>query len=228
MLEATFRQVAATQDRVLAVYDVRPLPSNNASETPNFFFLIICTLGGFMVVAALGLAAPTQPEHQRIAVVAAASLLAPLVAYLIGGPGYGTFSGSVGTIIAMLGMGAFYAFTVAAITRLMQLGLGVLGLLAGSLVFIFLNFPSSGGTVAPQLLPGFWRFLNHFWIGAAGLDANRSILYFGGAGVGNDALKILAWLAAWAAVLAGPIYLRRKRRRESAAGTTATVAPQAN
>ena len=64
-----------------------------------------------------------------------------------------------------------------------------------SLLFIFLNFPSAGGTVAPQLLPGFWRFLNHFWIGAAGLDANRNILYFEGAGVGTDVLKILAWVA---------------------------------
>jgi hypothetical protein len=215
-LEATFRQVAAAHDRPLAVDDVRPLPANNLSGTPNFFFLIICTLGGFMTIVALGFVAPTVPEWHRIAVAAAAAILAPLIAYLIGGPGYGTFGGSFGTIVAMLALGALYAFVVAAITRLMQLGLGAVGALVASLLLVFLNFPSSGGTVAPQLLPGFWRFLNHFWIGAAGLDANRNTLYFSGAGVATDVLKILAWIAAWAALLAVPIYARRGRRPQAA------------
>ena len=215
-VEATFRQVAAVQDRPLAVDDVRPLPADNSSGIPNFFFLIICTLGTFLTVVALGFLAPKLPEPHRIAIVAAASVLAPLIAYLIGGAGYHTFSGDVGTIMAMLGMGALYAFAVAAITRLCQLGLGRLGALIASVVFIFLNLPSSGGSVAPQLTPGFWRFLNHFWIGAAGLDANRSVLYFHGDGVGTDVLKILAWIAAWAALLAIPIYIRTTRRKTAA------------
>jgi hypothetical protein len=216
-VEASFRQVAAAQNRPLAVDDVRPLPANNSSGTPNFFFLIICTLGTFLTVVALGFLAPTLPEPQRLAIVAAASVLAPLIAYLIGGPGYHTFSGDFGTIMAMLGAGALYAFAVAAITRLCQLGLGPLGALVASLVFIFLNLPSSGGSVAPQLMPGFWRFLNPFWIGAAGLDANRSVLYFHGTGVGTDVLKILAWIAAWAALLAITIYVRTTRRKTTAA-----------
>ena len=97
--------------------------------------------------------------------MAAAAVLSPVIAYLIGGPGYGTFSGSFGTIIAMIAAGALYAFAVGAISRLMQLGLGAaVGGLLGSLLLIFVNFPSSGGSVAPQLLPGFWRFLNHLQI----------------------------------------------------------------
>jgi hypothetical protein len=87
----------------------------------------------------------------------------------------------------------------------MQVGLGAaVGVRLGSLLFIFVNFPRSGGSVAPQLLPGFWRFLNHFCIGAAGLDAKRNILYFSGADVGTDVLKVLAWIAAWTALLAVP------------------------
>jgi hypothetical protein len=208
-VEATFRQVAAAQDRPLAIDDVRPLPANNPSGAPNYFLIVICTLGGFLTVAALGLVAPTLPEYHRFAVAAAASLLAPIIGYLIAGPGYGTFSASFGTIVAMLGLGALYAFTVATTTRLLQLGLGARGTLVASLLFIFLNFPTSGGSVAPQLLPGFWRFLNHLWIGAAALDANRSTLYFGGVGVGTDVLKMLAWPVAWAAVVAVPIHLRK-------------------
>jgi hypothetical protein len=216
-VEATLREVAAAQDRPLAVDDVGPLPAENSSGTP-IFFIIIRTLGTLLTVVALGSLAPSLPELHRIAIVAAASVLAPLIAYLIGGPGYHTFSGDFGTVMAMLGMGALYAFAVAAITRLLQLGLGPLGALVASLVFIFLNFPSSGGSVAPQLMPGFWRFLNHFWIGAAGLDANRSVLYFHGGGVGTDVLKILAWIAAGAALLAIPIYVRTTRRKTTATG----------
>lgn len=226
-VEATFRQVAAAQDRPLAIDDVRPLPANNPSGAANYFFIIICTLGGFLTVAALGLVAPTLPEYHRFAVMAAASLLAPIIGYLIGGPGYGTFSASFGTIIAMLGLGALYAFAVATTTRLLQLGLGPRGTIVASLLFIFLNVPTTGGSVAPQLLPGFWRFLNHFWIGAAALDANRNTLYLSGAGVGTDVLKMLAWPAAWAAVVAVSIYLRNKRKRQHPAEASAAVIPQA-
>ena len=218
-VEATFRELAAARNRPLVVEDVKPLPANNASESPNFFFIVICTLGGFLTVTALGFVAPTLPEPQRLGIVAAACLLAPIVAYLIGGPGYDTFSGSVGAILAMLGLGALYAFAVALITRLLQLGLGGLGALIGSLVLIFLNVPSSGGSVAAPLLPGFWRFLSHFWIGAAALDANRSALYFGGSGVADDVLKMLAWVAAWACLLAVPIHIRSKRRARGSLGS---------
>ena len=95
------------------------------------------------------------------------------------------------------------------------------------MLFIFLNFPTTGGSVAPQLLPGFWGFLNHFWIGAAALNANRDALYFGGGGVGADVLTMLAWPIAFAAVLAVPIYLRNRREGQRSAKTTATVSLQA-
>jgi hypothetical protein len=88
--------------------------------------------------------------------------------------------------------------------------------LLASLIFIFLNFPSSGGTVPGELLPGFWRFLHQFWIGASALDANRSILYFDGAGVGTAVLKILAWLPGSAGLVAVPIFLSRNPQRWSA------------
>jgi len=219
-VEGTFRTVAAAQGRPLAVDDVRPLPPDNATGTPNFFFTIICTLGGFLTMAAMAFTAPKLPESQRFAIAGAAAILTPLVAYLIAGPGYGTFGGPFWTIVAMLAMGALYAFVVAAITRGMQLALGSFGALIGSLVFIFLNFPSSGGTVASELLPGFWRFLNDIWIGAAALDANRSILYFDGADVGDDVLAIVAWLAAWAVVLSVPFYLKKRRQRTAVSATT--------
>ena len=43
---------------------------------------------------------------------------------------------------------------------------------------------------------------NRFWIGGAAYDAFRSIIYFGGQGVGTDALKLLAWLGVGVVMLA--------------------------
>jgi hypothetical protein len=65
--------------------------------------------------------------------------------------------------------------------------------------------------------------LNHFWIGAAAFDANRDTLYFGGARVGADVFKVLAWPVAWAAILAVPIYLRKCRLPHRAETSAAVV-----
>ena len=70
-----------------------------------------------------------------------------------------------------------------------------LALEAGLAVFVLLNFPSSGASVQGPMLPTFWHVLNRFWIGASASDAFRSIVYFGGRGVGTDMLKLLGWLA---------------------------------
>ena len=60
--------------------------------------------------------------------------------------------------------------------------LGPPGIFVSLAIFVFLNIPSLGATYTGSMLPSFWRFLNHFWIGAATVNAERSILYFGGQG----------------------------------------------
>ena len=65
------------------------------------------------------------------------------------------------------------------------------------------------------MLPPFWQFLNHFWIGAAAVNAERGILYFGGQGVGMDMLKLLAWTA----VIVGVLLLPRLAKARTQTGT---------
>jgi hypothetical protein len=69
------------------------------------------------------------------------------------------------------------------ITRLLQVLIRPPALFISLAIFVFLNIPSLGATYTRELVPAFWRFLNHFWIGAETTEAARSILYFGGAGV---------------------------------------------
>jgi hypothetical protein len=96
-----------------------------------------------------------------------------------------------------------YVLTIVMIVRGLQLLVGPIGaLLAALTVFVMLNYPSAGVSVQPPMLPTFWHVVNRFWIGASTCDAFRSMLYFGGQGVGTDILKLLGWFGVGAVLLA--------------------------
>jgi hypothetical protein len=146
--------------------------------------------------------------------LAAVSILVPTIAYLIGGLGFRVYSGSAGTILAVIGVAALYTFVICLVTRLFQVLLGPPALFVALAVFVFLNIPSLGATYTPTMLPPFWRFLNHFWLGAETTNAERSLLYFGGLGVGTDMLRLLAWTGVAVALLALPVSRKLARERE--------------
>jgi hypothetical protein len=72
-----------------------------------------------------------------------------------------------------------------------------------------------GIDLTADVLLDFWHFLNHVWIGAETVSAERSILYFGGLDVGADILRLLVWTAVIVALLLLPVSqkLERERRR---------------
>jgi hypothetical protein len=158
--------------------------------------------------------APALAPGRRYAIIAGISVLAPALVYLIAGVGFGTYSGSFGTILAFIAVGALYVFVIGLITRLLQVLLGPPALFVSLAIFVFLNIPSLGATYTEPVLPGFWRFLNQFWIGAETVNAERSILYFGGQDVGTDLLRLLAWTGVIVLLLALPVSRKLERQRE--------------
>ena len=212
--EDFLRAAAAAEGTQVVVRDVRPLAAGDALGLGVFMFMIVCTIGGYLGVTILGTAAPDLEPRRRYAMIAAISMLVPTLVYLIGGLGFGTYVGSVGTILAFIGVGALYTFVIGLVTRLFQVLLGPPALFVSLAIFVFLNIPSLGATYTAEMLPGFWRFLNHFWIGAQTVNAERSLLYFGGLGVGTDLLRLLAWTALIVALLLPPVARRLRRRRK--------------
>src|SRR5439155_253383 len=147
--------------------------------------------------------------QRRYLMIAAAAIATPILLYLVGGLIFNAYTGSAGTILALIGVGALYAFIVGVIR--LQVLLGQAAIIAMMAVFVFLNFPSAGGAIPASMLPGFWRFIHSFWIGGAAVDAIRSILYFGGQGVATDIVKLLAWLIITFGLLALPISRKLER-----------------
>jgi hypothetical protein len=212
--ETLARNVTAAQGAQLAVDEVRPLASGDELGLAVFLFIVVCTICGYLTPTVLETLAPALAPNRRYPIIAATSLLVPALVVLIGGLAYGTYEGSFGTILAFIGVGALYTFTIGLGTRLFQVLLGPPGILASLAIFVFLNIASLGATYTPPVMAGFWQFLNHFWIGAAAVNAERSILYFGGSGVGGDILIVLAWTAAIAALLLLPGSRKLEFKRE--------------
>lgn len=214
--ETLARAVTTGQGAQLVVREVRPLPSGDEIGLGVFMFMIVCTICGYLAVSLLYTAAPALRPSRLYPMIAAIAIVVPTIAYLIGGLGYGVYRGSVGTVLALIGVAALYTFVIGLVTRLFQVLVGPPALFVSLAIFVFLNIPSLGATYTSTMLPPFWRFLNHFWLGAETVNAERSILYFGGQGVGADVLRLLAWTAVIVALLLLPVSRKLRRERRSA------------
>jgi hypothetical protein len=223
--ETLARAVTAAQGGQLAVQEVRPLASGDEIGLGVFMFIVVCTICGYITPTVLETLVPGLLPNRRYPIIAGTSFLVSLFVYLIGGLGWGTYTGSFGTILAFIGVGALYTFTVGLGTRLFQVLLGPAGIFASLAIFVFLNIPSLGATYTHPVLPSFWQFINHFWVGAAAVNAERAILYFGGQGVVGDLLVLLAWTAVIVAALLLPVSRKLERQRERSVGAGAVVSP---
>jgi hypothetical protein len=221
--ETLARAVTTTQGTQLAIRDVRPLASGDEIGIGIFMFMIICTIAGYLAVTVLFTIAPALVANRRYPIIAANAILVPTVVYLIGGLGYGTYTGSFGTILAFIGVGALYTLIIGLGTRLLQALVGPVALFVSLAIFVFLNIPSLGATYTAPVLAPLWRFLNGFWIGAATVNVERSLLYFGWSGVGSDLLWMLAWAGAIVVLLLLPA--SRKLERSSVTRALTPVSP---
>ena len=226
-VETLARAVTTTQGAQLDVRDVRPLGSGDEIGLGIFLFMIICTIGGYLAATVLDTAAPELGTGRRSAMLGGVAIAVPVIAYLIAGLGFSTYTGSTGTILAFVGVGMLYTLVVVMVTRLFQVVLGLAAIFVSLTIFVFLNIPSLGATYTAPVLPSFWRFLNEFWVGADIVNAERSILYYGGSDLATYLLRFLVWTAATVGFTIVLLVLSRTRvhrRARSSAPSTALPA----
>ncbi|MFE0650147.1 hypothetical protein ACFVZH_16330 [Streptomyces sp. NPDC059534] len=228
-VEKVFTKVAAAQDAPLKVTDVAPVSSGDPTGQGVFFLLVALSIGAYASVAVVGGAGAVLPLRIRVLLAAATSLVVSLVGTLFAGPlfhlvdqglaGVWALSWLYTAGILLVGVG-LHTF----LRRWTTLGVMVL--------FVMLNFTSSGGIYRPELQPGFFGALHAFWNGAGFVEGVRGHVYFDGHALGGHVLTLSLWLLAGIALViaAGLAEARRKPAdtpHATPAGTSAGIAEEA-
>ena len=215
LLQRTFAGLAGRSGRALAVHDVVPLPASDSSGATTFsaiLSLIIVGLAGTTMVYTL---TRHRPEAFRLVVTAALGVAAGLITALVTNVLVGAFPDH---FFAVWGVAALFVLAIGMSIAAFQVIFGIAGTAIGAILFLVIGNPASGGSSAPELLPGFWRTLSQVLPPGAAVTSMRDVVYFHGHGC-THALIVLALYAVLGAGVAMIAY--RLRRRPGAA----TAAP---
>ncbi|MER7754941.1 hypothetical protein [Kitasatospora sp. NPDC097643] len=208
---AVFTNVTDRQGVPLHVVDLTTPTKGDPTGQGLFFLLVALSIGGYGSVAVIGAAGAALPMRIRALVGLAVSLVVSVIGIVIAGPVFHVVDHDLAAVWAL---GWLYAAGV------VLLGIGLHGFLKkwstlGLMVlFVMLNFTSSGGIYRPELQNGFFGALHGFWIGAGFLEGARNVLYFdGGAGLGRNVLTLVVWLLVGVAALVAAAWYEKRGRR---------------
>ncbi|MBZ4497102.1 MULTISPECIES: ABC transporter permease [Dermacoccus] len=192
------RNVADKAERGLKTHDLVKAAPDDARGTASFYLVLSWLVGAYLLPSAMTTAVGTRA---RSALGARMRLL--LFA------GYALLSGVVGTAIAQYGldalrgdfwpialMGAALVFAVSTFTYGLTSLFGTIGIGLSILIFVILGNPSAGGAFAYDVLPEPWRTVGPYLPNGAGVDAVRSLSYFGGVDLERPLWVVLAWAVA--------------------------------
>ncbi|MEV7530764.1 hypothetical protein ACIQNV_12000 [Streptomyces hydrogenans] len=217
-VEKVFTRVAAGQDAPLKVTDLAPTASGDPTGQGVFFLLVAVSIGAYASVAVIGAAGATLPMRVRALLAAGTSLVVSLIGTLFAGPVFH---------LVDHGLAGVWALSWLYAAGILLIGIGLhtylrrwttLGVMV---LFVMLNFTSSGGIYRPELQPGFFGSLHAFWNGAGLVEGIRGHVYFDGHGLGGNVLVLALWFLA--GVLLVTLAGRTEARRTALA--TARTAP---
>ncbi|MEU0099357.1 hypothetical protein [Streptomyces sp. NPDC006267] len=218
VVEKVFTRVAAEQGAPLKVTNVAPTAEGDPTGQGVFFLLVAISIGSYASVAVIGGAGGVLPLRIRAALVAGASLVVSLIGAAFAGPLFG---------LVDHGLPGLWALAWLYCAGILLIGVGLhtflkrwttLGVMV---LFVMLNFTSSGGIFRPELQPGFFGSLHSFWNGAGFIEGVRSHVYFGGHALGGHVLVLALWFVAGLAVL-GLAGLAESRGRAESSGEGAS------
>lgn len=207
-----FTTVAEQQKVDLQTTDIAPLPTQDSMGTTSLYLTIGWIMAGFVFVVIMSVAAPELLQVRRLVpvLVGWAALMAMSI-WLVVGPVIGAFDGHAAEV---LGVGWLTVFGIGLGTALFARFLGPLAVIPAVTIFMFLGVPASGGALTPYIESGFFQFLHGVLPAPAAVESVRSILYFGGDGVGVHVVTLLVWaLAGLVLNIAAQLLSRRGKKR---------------
>ncbi|TXS17070.1 MULTISPECIES: hypothetical protein [unclassified Streptomyces] len=212
VVQKIFTEVAAGQGAPLPVTDVEPTADGDPTGQGIFFLLVAVSIGSYASVAVIGGAGAVLALRIRAGLAIGTSLVVSAIGAAFAGPVFGLVDHGLGGLWAM-------AWLYSAGILLIGVGLHTFlkrwTTLGVMLLFVMLNFTSSGGIFRPELQPGFFGALHSFWNGAGFVEGVRSHVYFGGHALGGHLLVLSLWFVAGVVVVA-VAGLAESRRREAA------------
>ncbi|MGW4911909.1 hypothetical protein [Streptomyces sp. NPDC004270] len=227
-VEKVFTPVAAEKGVPLKVTDVARPVADDPTGQGLFFLLIAVSIGSYASVAALGAAGGTLPMRIRALLALGVSAVVSGIGALLAGP---VFHLAHHDLAGVWGMAWLYSAGILLIGVGLHTFLKRWTTLAMMVLFVMLNFTSSGGLFRPELQNGFFGTLHAFWNGAGFVEGIRSLLYFGDDGLGRNVWTLVVWLLVGLAVTAvAAAYERAKAPAtrmavpDSPAGLTAEAA----
>jgi hypothetical protein len=183
-------RVAAT-DSGVRVVDAHPLAMSDPSGLDVFYRMLIATILGMLAVFQLRANVASLPMGARVVILLGLALVASLAFTLIGGLFVGGF------VLESWGVLALHIVAVTAFASLMGTLLGRWAIIPTWLFFVIFGNTSSGGAVAPPLLPQPFAFLSEWLPSGSTVTALREALYF----QGHQHARPIVVLSIWAVSL---------------------------
>ncbi|MBT2503710.1 hypothetical protein [Curtobacterium sp. ISL-83] len=191
--QKVFLPIAYGQHLPFTVKDVVPAGDQDSTGQGLFFLLVALSVGGYASAIAVAAFATRLRAVWTVVVGLATAGVVAGIGILIAGPVYGVVTDHRWQVF-------LFAWMYDAI--IIGLGIGLHPILGRwttpilTMLFVMLNFTSSGGIFQPAFQPGFFAALHAFWSGAAWLQAAQDLQYFPGASLGRPSLVLALWLAA--------------------------------
>ncbi|MGW2342467.1 hypothetical protein [Streptomyces sp. NPDC001661] len=216
VVQKIFTPVAAEQGAPLKVTDVVPSVDDDPTGQGLFFLLVAVSIGSYASVAVIGGAGGVLRMRTRALLVVGASGVVSLIGAAFAGP---VFHLAHSHLWGLWGMTWLYSAGVLLIGVGLHTFLKKWTTLGVMVLFVMLNFTSSGGIFRPELQNGFFGGLHAFWNGAGYVEGARSLLYFGQHDLARNIWTLVAWLLVGAAMIAVAALAERRR------GIPAAVTP---
>ncbi|MEU5843444.1 ABC transporter permease [Rhodococcus sp. NPDC047139] len=193
--------------------DLAPLPDHDMAGLGVMFMAQALMLAGYMPLSIMLSNSPELLRFRRVVpLLAGWSVLIGTLVWLVAGPVLGAVQGSAVTV---LGISWLSIFAVGSVQLFLTRIFGPMAVLVGMLFVMVLGVPASNLGMSIHALPSIYVQLHGFLPTAAAGESLRSVLYFGGEGLGGHLLVlVVGTLLALAATL-GVDALKRRRNPEA-------------
>jgi hypothetical protein len=204
------RGAAAESHTPVQVHETAPLNENDPrGVTINLMFLpliVVCSTAA-MALGTLGLS-----RSRLIGAIGLFATLGGLGVTSLVSLGLGALPGS---FLALSGVTALSILAMALPTAGFHRLLGPAGVAVGAVLFLIIGNPASGNATAPELLPGFWRWISQFMPPGAGGTGLRNVAYFDGNATIRPVLVLMSYAIVGAALVFAADAIHRRRARSA-------------